>query len=274
MSCGKVEHSACKCSRAGGREELDLKNITNFRKLLLDLHNEARNNVASGKETRGELTSASNMMAVSYSLELEYFARCYMRNRFTGRLEPGNCRVMSNGRKAGQCVIGSKGKQTDLSWVKKAFEQWMGQIQYIRKRYIDSYSLPSGGDGENGDFIEIMWAAVNEIGCARIYAKDIKKLKYIMPYETGLICNYGITISEDQNLSPNEPGRPVFKRGKPCSECPEFTKCNKEYTSLCGEIAPLPTGPAYDFDNTSKAMTNKLKRLTLLVVTFSFLVLL
>ncbi|EEZ99134.1 CRISP/Allergen/PR-1-like Protein [Tribolium castaneum] len=269
ITCQKNVHPGCNCTRVGNRLELGLKQHAEFRQIILDLHNRARNLVASGNETRGELTSASNMMALSYSLELEYFARCYMRNRFNGDRYMGNCIVMENGLKAGQNVIGAKGNQSTINWVTNMFKEWMAEVTLINKTHIDSFFEPSPNEKDFRDFTQIMWATVNEIGCARLYTPDTNKLKYVKPYVSALICNYGITILKDKNLAPNTPGQPVFKRGPPCSDCPEKLKCNQKYPSLCGEIAAIPTSPPYDLDISEGVTIKKFKSLTLLVVTIS-----
>ncbi|EEZ99141.1 CRISP/Allergen/PR-1-like Protein [Tribolium castaneum] len=267
ITCGKNVHPSCNCTRSGNRQEFNLKQSNEFRKLILELHNEARDKIASGNETRYDLTSASNMMAVSYSLELEYFARCFMRNKFVGERDKENCVVMSNGRKVGQNLYGTVGNQSNVSWVEEAFEEWMDEMQNIQMDTINNFTMPVEGQANFDQFTQLMWSTVNEVGCARIYTADTKKNKYVEPYESAILCNYGITILKDQNLAPNTLGQPVYKRGKPCSECPENLKCNKRYHALCGEIAPVPTSAPYALDS-SKAMTSKkFKSLTLLVVT-------
>lgn len=98
-----VANTACHCKRKGNRQDLQ-DNLVAYRTIWLTEHNHYRELVASGREKRKGVTSASNMLIMNYDLDLEYMARCLARNKFVG-LRDG-CRVLRDGRQAGQNLAG------------------------------------------------------------------------------------------------------------------------------------------------------------------------
>ena len=94
-----VEHTACKCEVEPPLELL-VKRIASFRRKILDIHNEARNTVASGMAQHKNtfVPEASNMRVMNYDLELEYIAKCYA-GKFTGTKD--SCRKTHNNLKEG-----------------------------------------------------------------------------------------------------------------------------------------------------------------------------
>lgn len=67
-----------------------------------------------------------------------------------------------------------------------------------------------------------MWADSYKVGCGRARFGRMSEKKYM------IICQYG--------PMGNIPDQPVFKQGKPCSQCPAGLSCNKKFNGLCGEI--------------------------------------
>nr|XP_008192491.2 PREDICTED: CRISP/Allergen/PR-1 [Tribolium castaneum] len=249
----KVVHTSCNCAAGEGREEIEMNKYPEFRRIVLEEHNKLRNKIASGLDTRNGASSAANMMALSYDLELEYMTRCYLRSRFNGYHD--TCRLLSNGRNAGQNIAGQNLKNYSMKLVKKFINDWYEEIKYLQPDVIDSFRLleeneKTDEDSEIAHFTALVWAESNKVGCARLYTKDPRKLKYMYDesFRQTLLCNYGITILEGSIAEVNAITRPVYQRGKPCSQCPENFKCNTKYPALCGEIESVPTDPPYDFD--------------------------
>lgn len=75
-----------------------------------------------------------------------------------------------------------------------------------------------------GHFTQVVWATTSEVGCGRVrfYAEDM--FQYV------IVCNYG----EGGNII----GKPVYKRGDPCTACGSET-CNSKYPGLCGKVRAL-----------------------------------
>nr|XP_015837342.1 PREDICTED: cysteine-rich venom protein LEI1 isoform X2 [Tribolium castaneum] len=230
------------------RQEIGIDEYVEFRQVMLDIHNELRNKVASGKETRATLPTASNMMAMSYSLELEYISRCYMRNAYTGI--PAKCRTTSDGRSTGQVTGGVPGNNSGghYFWIPQTFNDMLHEGIHMTEKLVDSYTLPPVGK-QVSSYVEVIWSTFTQVGCARVYTPDPKKIKYLREFYYGFICTYASTLPQDMVKEVKCRHCQVYKKGTPCSECPENFKCNEKYTSLCGEIPPVPTDLPYDIDN-------------------------
>lgn len=94
--CGMDTSTACDCRKHPEREEDGLENYLVFRNTVVHYANFLRNKLASGEEKRPEVklgSTVSNMIALSYDMEMEYIARCFLRSSFKGRHDP--CRMMS-----------------------------------------------------------------------------------------------------------------------------------------------------------------------------------
>ncbi|KYB26916.1 venom allergen 5 isoform X2 [Tribolium castaneum] len=264
--CGEVKHSACECSSRDGRKEVGLLEVVQFRKLVVGVHNKYRNLVASGKETRGGVGAAADMMALSYSLELEFMVRCWGRSRFHGYYD--SCRTMLNGREAGQNIAGDAWQDFTLELVEEQIRKWYEQVKDMKPDIIDSYRPLKAEGIQINHFTAMVWGQADVIGCARIYTEDTVKASFINPtFHQSLICDYGITIlrNDTKIKGVNIKGRPVYTKGKPCSMCPAEYKCNLNWTSLCGE-SKVPEDPAYVFDSPSSAKCAENARILVLIV--------
>lgn len=123
-SCPKLPERinvACRCAKTSNRHEL-LDNIVDYRTVWLEEHNRYRELVASGNETRNGITSASNMHAMSYNMELEYMSRCLARNKFVG--EEYSCRIMGDGRKVALNIAGDKLRKNTINKTVQMMESW------------------------------------------------------------------------------------------------------------------------------------------------------
>lgn len=73
------EHVACRCALETDRNEVfagDEKEMDKYRNLMLDVHNELRNRIASGNDTRFDGKYAADMLEFNWDEEMEYYARC------------------------------------------------------------------------------------------------------------------------------------------------------------------------------------------------------
>ncbi|KAL3270760.1 hypothetical protein HHI36_021285 [Cryptolaemus montrouzieri] len=231
LPCNKEIHTVCyrkhKCGLVKGCESI--KQNLAFREHMLHAHNDVRNQIASGEE-KGSYgnTGATNMLALSYDLELEYIASCWAHMCKT--LEHDKCRSTKRW-SAGQNIFwGYNANETEA-----AVKGWFGEIKdFTDAKWLEKLSRPGDPGGypndqkQRGHFTQVVWAATQYIGCARVrYGKDNK--------ETQLICNYG--------PAGNVLGASIYKMAADESEI--ASECggdkNDVYTSLCGSIEPVPS---------------------------------
>ncbi|XP_044260950.1 venom allergen 5 2-like [Tribolium madens] len=249
-SCNKVQSTGCKCKQQGTRTEI-LDKMVEFRQLCLDEHNHWRDFIASGNETRGFAKTAADMMVMNYDLELEYLARCYGRSTFNGYHD--KCRKLHNNGQSGQNLAGYSIKDVSFKLIKEQIFDWYDEVKDMQEDIYAKFRSGGAAGIQIGHFTAMCWGAANIVGCARIYTSDPKKDNFVNPiYVQTLICNYAV---KDIQGTVNLLGSPVHIQGPPCSKCPEgkkYNKCNTKYTSLCGELEPVPTDEPFDFNKAPK----------------------
>lgn len=196
-----------------------------FRQAVLDRHNELRNKIASGGDTTGNNEAASNMMALSYDLALEYTAICHVHGC---RMKHDVCRGTKQFPSAGQNLAmqittsstSVQSEDVNIDVYKGFVDDWYNEIKLGDfKSVIDSYNF----DHSTGHFTALIWATTTHVGCAR--AVDRSKKNSLTVHMT---CNYA--------PSGNVIGKPMYTKGTGCSSCPSGASCNSKYTALCGEI--------------------------------------
>lgn len=209
---------------------LELPSTREFRQGILDKHNELRNKLASGADTRGGNQAASNMMALSYDLDLEYTARCHANMCL---FEHDTCRGTKKFPEAGQNLAVSDlvsttrehtqedvDKISTVAHFQSLVNEWYEEITLADfTNAIDKYVF----NEEAGHFAALIWAETTHVGCATSVDRSKKKETHVY-----LTCNYG--------PMGNAEGEPMYKKGSPCSECPSGISCNTKYTAMCGEI--------------------------------------
>ncbi|RZB40856.1 venom allergen 5-like [Asbolus verrucosus] len=238
---GRVyEHTACQCRRIEGTRTLIFDDIVEFRTTMVELHNTLRNRVASGGEIENGFPNAANMRVINYDLELEYIANCRAKEFYEGH---DQCLKKHDSIHSGQNVAGSTAKRQDVEFYMERVNSWYGEIENVLNpaRLIDSF----GSEGHVkpnraiGHFTQIIWAETTRIGCARVWIPD-NPVEY--RYASVLICNY----AGDDGFGGNVLGRSVYKVGTPASQCPSGTTPSDKYTSLCGEVEPIPEREPYN----------------------------
>ncbi|KYB28931.1 CRISP/Allergen/PR-1-like Protein [Tribolium castaneum] len=145
--CLNKKHQACGCElRKGVSEPETMSLLITFRRAILAQHNKLRNKLASGKEDYNGSSSAADMMALSYSLELENMARCYLRSKFVGEdLNP--CLGMANGQSVEQIVSMQNSLDvTDLQ-THTIIKQWYGEIKNMKPEYYEKRPNPKYYNG-------------------------------------------------------------------------------------------------------------------------------
>lgn len=132
LSCASGgKHTACKCKKLKDVDELLNKgDINDFRTQILDKHNYYRNRVASGEATTDNtvVVSAANMNALNYDAELEYIARCLVRNFAGHNFFHDKCRQRHNGIAVGQNIYGESSKKDILGQAVAATTEWYDNL--------------------------------------------------------------------------------------------------------------------------------------------------
>ncbi|RZC36092.1 venom allergen 5-like [Asbolus verrucosus] len=226
-------HTACKCNKLEGNRTLISDDIVSFRKTIVEIHNKLRNKLASGGETKNGFPNAANMRVINYDLELEYIANCYAKVIYTGH---DKCNRKHNSEyNSGQNIAGSTEKRDDI-YVDQV-NSWYSEIENVVNpaTFIESFALEGHAKPKKmiGHFSQVVWAETSLMGCARVW---IPKNPKDHRYASVLICNY----AGDDGCGGNVETESVYKAGKPASQCPDGTKRNDKYTSLCGTLEAIP----------------------------------
>ncbi|KAK5644273.1 hypothetical protein RI129_008118 [Pyrocoelia pectoralis] len=210
----------CTCSDRCGAHFRMLPLEKNSRKVILDLHNKFRNDVAKGHDipgTSNTLPSATNMNVLTYNREIEFVAQCYA----NGCKEWGahdKCRRTSKFESAGQNMFASWGtghyNYMNDTYLISGTTAWFDEIKDMEP---DVTTLVFRGK-VIGHFTQLVWAKTTHLGCARTVFGNGD--------ETGiyLYCNYG--------PGGNQLGGAIYKSGATGSAC---TKRSSEYPNLCDD---------------------------------------
>ncbi|KYB27248.1 scoloptoxin SSD552 [Tribolium castaneum] len=243
------------CNQRGTRSEIAPEKFMEFRKAVVEAHNYWRNYYASGQEKEGFSQPVANMVVMNYDLELEHLARCWGRGFFNGYHDP--CRWYHDGRPVGQNLWGISVQITDMvPIVKRGVKDWYEEVKDMKPEAYEQYTT-SKHDPPIGHFTQVVWGGAARVGCAGIYTSDVNKEKFIKKvYVSSLICDY--YVPEGLGPHSNMQEAKIFQQGPPCSQCPSVNKystCNSNYTSLCGELEPIPSDKPYVYaDNSSPAI--------------------
>nr|XP_023024173.1 venom allergen 5-like [Leptinotarsa decemlineata] len=232
FSCNGSAHTVCnrekeKCDAGPlcGSEFKYIELTDDDRQFILDLHNNLRNEIASGQHLS---PPAANMNALSYNKELEFIAHCWA-NACNGKpLKHDVCRRTAEYNYVGQNLgwWSSTSSDFDLrSGIKKSIMNWFNEVANFDPAVTNSFA---SGKKTIGHYTQLVWADTLEIGCGvSFYIKQREGRRW---YDKILACNYG--------PGGNYLGQPVYKIGKPASKCSK-RKPNKKYTALCGKDIPL-----------------------------------
>ncbi|KAF8764847.1 CRISP/Allergen/PR-1 like protein [Argiope bruennichi] len=186
--------------------------------LVVRLHNEYREKVATGRETEaGGLPTAANMMEMVWDDELAAVAQKHA-EQCKFQHDCYKCRQVDRFQVGQNIYMGfTYSMPSDSSWetMVKAFYD---EVKQFKKEYIKPFVF-----GSYGHFTQVVWATSWRVGCGRSVFKEGEW------YRTFLVCNYG--------PAGNMMGGEMYKAGPPCSACPSGTccgsSCGSNYRGLC-----------------------------------------
>ena len=188
-------------------------------KNIVQLHNEYRNKIAEGNQNgKNQIPAAGNMRQMYWSNAIAEKAQawadsCKFTNSNPEFRKHGNMRLGEN-----IFMIKSKKKKLDspeqMKW-DNTIKEWYKEKKQFDSTHINPFKLANKVD----HFTQLAWADSYLFGCGYSASKDEKFFKGVY------VCQYGPAGNFDKHM--------MFKKGKPCSHCPEGTSCSKGFSSLC-----------------------------------------
>ncbi|KAI4470007.1 cysteine-rich secretory protein-related [Holotrichia oblita] len=167
------------------------------------MHNQIRNKLAGGNETRGSNTAASNMAVLVYDDSIQYVAQCHANQC---KASSDECRRTERFHLVGQNFYLAYGDTECRSKeiFKEAIDSWYDEVSLTYKICLEHYM------GCASQYTQMIWADTTNIGCGRV----------LFDSTCHVFCNYGPTG--------NIEGHPVYIAGKP-----SCIKYHRKYKSLC-----------------------------------------
>lgn len=176
---------------------------------IIQFHNDLRSRVA--KKALTGFGPAKKIRVVSYSLELEFIAQCWVSTCFKDGIED-TCRRTVDQKHVGQNIyIATLDEFYANISVRDALVYWEKKYRFVGKDVIHKFWYY---DEPGRDFIQMIWQDTTLIGCGRI------KFMVLEPSEA-FVCNYAIGVLR---------GFPIYEEGEPV--CKYNTK---ETEFLCGK---------------------------------------
>ncbi|KAK3930546.1 Sodium/potassium-transporting ATPase subunit alpha, partial [Frankliniella fusca] len=217
---------ACKNFKANALTAAD-------RAAVLKAHNELRNKVALGKESRGITAqpAAANMRKMVWDNELATIAQRWA-NQCTFAHDKN--RNTLDRTYNGQNIFWEASSATlpSPNWA-KAVQEWYDEVDDRNgEDNVQGFSNPGGP--VIGHYTQVVWAKTNRVGCG--YA-DYSAVQGGRNWNARLVvCNY--------KPGGNFIGERMYEAGSPASQCPSGTKRDSTYTGAPAQPKLPPTaGP-------------------------------
>ncbi|XP_031786448.1 uncharacterized protein LOC100680164 [Nasonia vitripennis] len=191
-TCRGLPHTACTYSSAlssffSGRSKNIIKSgLTNEEKQkVVDLHNELRQKVAKGQETKGSpgpQPPAKHMPDLEWDDELANLAQKWANQC---KFAHDTCRDVKRF-KVGQNIatIGTTGDVDSLK-LEDLVLMWYNEVEHFDKNNVGRFSGRGANGNAVGHYTQILWAQTTKIGCGAVKYKDGDFNRFF------LVCNYG-----------------------------------------------------------------------------------
>lgn len=199
------------------------------RRQIVDLHNQYRSTVATGREKKaGGLPQAADMMQMVWDKELAAVAQKRAEQCIYAH-DCSNCRRVENfpvGQNIAyrdlQCSGATKCPLNGVPDWKSVIKMFYDEVAIFDKTYVKSMVFVPGK--EYGHFTAMAWSTTWRIGCGFVAFKQGNG------YRQFYVCNYGPGGNVIQT--------PMYKTGVPCSSCPTNSCCGRscsraDYEGLC-----------------------------------------
>ncbi|XP_037818677.1 antigen 5 like allergen Cul n 1-like [Lucilia sericata] len=211
IACGNSGNFADTCP-----DDAALVNIDdNLKNVIVSTHNEKRNFIAGGGESK--LSPACRMATMEWDDELAAIAAFNVKQC---AMAHDKCRNSDTFHYSGQNLawMGFFGQANDASMLQQAVNMWYGEVADSKMEYINSY--PNNYNGPTIGHFTVMVADRNiRVGCAASTYSVTDQ-----PYKAYLVaCNYATT---------NMINFPIYTScDKAASSC--TTGVNEDYPNLC-----------------------------------------
>ncbi|EEC12164.1 antigen 5/SCP domain-containing protein, putative, partial [Ixodes scapularis] len=151
------------------------------RELILDIHNQYRNRLASGDEMAHGLPAAADMMQLEWNEELATIAQKHA-SRCAIKTDCSDCRRVESF-SVGQniCNYKIRSRTTPSVYWRSTIAFWYEGIKQFHPRSIDPYVYKP----LYGTFTQIAWSRTWAVGCG--YSLFTRDRWFIQSY----VCNYG-----------------------------------------------------------------------------------
>ncbi|CAH1407367.1 unnamed protein product [Nezara viridula] len=139
--------------------------------LILDYHNECRDQVAGGKT---KLEQARDMWVLKWDSELAEVAQDHA----------NKCILEHNARRpmdTGENIAWMASSENSMAWLKSLTHMWYKEIQ-------DYNQHGSSNIDKAGHFTQMIWADTKYVGCGLAFYDNVND--HHTPYQTLLVCNY------------------------------------------------------------------------------------
>uniref|UniRef100_A0A646QI70 Cysteine-rich venom protein n=1 Tax=Hemiscolopendra marginata TaxID=943146 RepID=A0A646QI70_9MYRI len=176
------------------------------KKLILDLHNKARQKVATGQQS-GQ-PSASNMKELRWDDEIAANAQ-RVAEKCIFKHTPKEQRKTSKYQYLGENIY--MGSYPDP--IPRSVSAWYGEVKDVNPAIVKSFASPGGP--MIGHYTQVAWAETEAVGCGYVRNADDR--------QAYVFCQYG--------PGGNILRHPMYKEGSPASEC-KSGKSSK-YQGLC-----------------------------------------
>ncbi|XP_050297342.1 venom allergen 3-like isoform X2 [Anthonomus grandis grandis] len=201
---------------------------SSVKKYIVDIHNDIRNHVASGQETRGALgrqPSASNMNLLQWDNELGEIAQRWADQciDLDEENQHDQCRTTERF-ELGQNVLTAVTSTLDVPEIAILILNWYKQVENVLPSDIETFSGIQRGKYLIGQYTQLIWGDTRFVGCGMSTFRNRNLTDPNAKYLHRLVCNYG----PRGNLI----GSSVYNRGIPCSKC-FYGRCDTIRTSLC-----------------------------------------
>ncbi|XP_029720202.2 antigen 5 like allergen Cul n 1 [Aedes albopictus] len=183
-----------------------------LKKLILDEHNNYRNQVAKGE--LNWLPTASNMVTMDWDDDLAYLAEL---NADRCEFEHDQCHNTKKYPNSGQNIASwaTSGDSYEVKdTIKTLIQEWWDERHFAGPKLVKKL----WGKYKALHFTMLTRSNASRLGCAMVQYKQTDFLWVL------LICNYSYT---------NMIGTSIYKEGAPCSDCK--SGCDSKYDGLCNK---------------------------------------
>lgn len=192
---------------------------------IISTHNKLRAKLARGEERRGApgpQPPAADMQLLEWDDELARVAQRHA-DQCNFNHDCSDCRRVSRFGVGQNLYIYKQTQSAGSTKWAQAVTDWYDEVALFSKNKVDPFKFAS----PYGHYSQLVWANTNKIGCG---ATSYREGRW---FATLYTCNYG----PNGNIIRGE----MYKKGAPCSQCPDSYTCSNTFPGLCESGTKAPT---------------------------------